>query len=244
MQEKIYDMLVDKNEISWKAIIFDLIKKEEMNPWDVDVSLISQKYIERLKQLKEADLKLSGKVLLASSILVRIKSARLVGDDLDEFDRLIAGSDMSQEDFYDELEQELLKGERKALEENLELLPRLPQARRRKVSVFDLVKALEKALEVKKRRVLQSVPPPMDLPERKFDITAAISGLFQRISSLFSSRKELTFKELLNSDDREEKVYTFIPLLHLYNKRQVELEQERPFSTIKIKPVEEENERG
>ncbi len=241
MQDRIFSLLVEQNEISWKAIIFDLIKSEQMDAWDVNISLLTQKYIERLHQLKEQDLKVGGKVLLAASILLRIKSNKLVGDDLDEFDRLIAGADVTQEQFYDELEQELARGEEMGLKEEYELLPRLPQARRRKVSVYDLVKALDKALEVKQRRVLHSIPPPLPLPERKFDVTAALSTLFQRIRSLFSAHKKLTFKELLPGETRQDKVYTFIPLLHLSNQQKVELEQTEPFGDIHIKIPEGNN---
>ena len=238
MNDKIFSLLVEQNEISWKSIIYDLINSEQLDAWDVDVSLLAQKYIERLHQLKEKDLKVSGKVLLAAAILLRIKSVKLVGDDLNEFDRLLAGADLTQEQFYDDLEQELARGEEQGLKEEYDLLPRLPQARRRKVSVYDLVHALEKALEVKQRRVWQSMPPPMPLPVRKFDVTAAIHGLFQRIRSLFSVHGGLTFRKLLQSDSKEEKVYTFIPLLHLANHRKVELEQDVPFGDIKIKMPE------
>jgi segregation and condensation protein A len=238
MQDKIFSLLVEQNEISWKSIIFDLIRTEQMDPWDVNISLLTEKYLERLHQMKERDLKVSGKVLLAASILLRIKSNKLVGDDLDEFDRLLAGHDMSQEQFYDELEQELARGEEIGLKEEYELLPRLPQARRRKVSVYDLVKALEKALEVKQRRVLHSVPPPIELPARKFDVTAAITNLFQRILSLFGVKKELKFTDLVPGETKQDKVYTFIPLLHLSSQQKVELEQPEPFGEIRIKVQE------
>jgi segregation and condensation protein A len=240
-QDKIYSLLVEQNEISWKAIIMDLISTEQMDPWDINISLLTGKYIDRLNQLKEQDLKVGGKVLLAASILLRIKSTKLVSDDLDDFDRLIAGADMSQEQFYDELEQELARGEALGLKEEYELLPRLPQARRRKVSVFDLVKALEKALEVKERRVLHSMPPPMPLPQRTFDVTAALTNLFQRIQSLFGVRKQLTFKQLLPGETKQDKVYTFIPLLHLANHQKIELEQSEAFGDIHIKVVEGKN---
>lgn len=240
-QDKIFSLLVEQNEISWKAIIMDLISTEQMNPWDVNISLLTEKYIDRLNHMKEQDLKVGGKVLLAASILLRIKSTKLVSDDLDDFDRLIAGSDMSQDQFYDELEQELARGEEMGLKEEYELLPRLPQARRRKVSVFDLVKALEKALEVKERRVLHSMPPPMPLPQRKFDVTAALTNLYQRIISLFGARKKLTFNELLPGNTKQDKVYTFIPLLHLSNNQSVELEQSEAFGDIHIKVLEGKN---
>ena len=241
MQDRIYSLLVEQNEISWKSIIFDLINSEQMDPWDINISLLAGKYIERLHLLKEQDLKVGGKVLLAAAILLRVKSTKLVGDDLDEFDRLIAGTDLTQEQFYDDLEQELARGEELGLKEEFELMPRMPQARRRKVSVYDLVKALDKALEVKQRRVLNSVPPFMELPARKFDVTAAISNLFHRILSLFSARPKLTFSELLPGNTKQDKVYTFIPLLHLSHQQKVELEQKEQFGEINIKIVEGKN---
>ena len=240
MQDKIFSLLVEQNEISWKAIIFDLVNSEQMDPWDVNISLLTEKYIERLRAMKERDLKLSGKVLLAASILLRIKSNKLVGEDLDDFDRLLAG-DNSAESFYDGLEQELAAGEVIGLKEDLELLPRMPQARKRKVSVYDLVKALDKALEVKQRRVLNTVPPPLPLPMRKFDLTGAVSNLLMRITSLFSFKKTLTFKELLPGETRQDKVYTFIPLLHLSNQKKVELEQKEAFGEISVKLMEGSN---
>lgn len=240
-QDRLYSLLVEKDEFTWKSIILDLISSEEMNPWDIDIGQLTQKYIERIRQMKEQDLKVGGKVVLAASMLLRIKSSKLVGDDLDEFDRLLAGNDVSAEQFYDGLEQELAQGEKLGLQEDLELLPRMPQARRRKVSVYDLVKALEKALEVKQRRVLNHMPPPMPLPERKFDLTAAVTGLFRRITSLFGARRNLAFTDLLPTDSKQDKVYTFIPLLHLSNQRKVELEQEQAFGEIKIKLVEGQN---
>lgn len=241
MQDKIFSMLVEQNEISWKSIILDLVSSEQMDPWNVDISMLTDKYIERLRELKEQDLKVGGKVVLAASILLRIKSTKLVSDDMDDFDRLIAGTDMNQEAFYDSLEQELAQGEREALKEEFELLPRMPQARRRKVSVFDLVKALDKALEVKQRRVLQSIPPPLPLPVRKFDLGASVANLLQRLKSLFSYKKRLTFTDLLPTHSKQDKVYTFIPLLHLSNQQKVDLEQAEPFGEIEVKLAEEKN---
>lgn len=234
MQDKIFSLLVEQNEISWKSIILDLIRTEKMDPWNIDLSLLAKRYIEHINGLKQRDLNLSGKVLLAAAILLRIKSSRLVGEDLDEFDRLMAGTELSSEQFYDELEQELRKGEEIGNKEDYELMPRLPQARRRKVSVYELVKALEKALEVKQRRTLQSMPTIMELPARNFDVTAAITGLYQRITSLFRAKGKLSFSELLTRGTKEEKVYTFIPLLHLSNQQKIELKQEKAFGEITI----------
>ncbi len=233
MEDKIFSMLVDQNEISWKSIIYDLIRTEQMDPWDINISLIAKKYIDKIKGLKETDLKVGGKVLLAAAILLRIKSCKLIGDDLNEFDRLIAGSQVDEEAFYDDLEKELIAKEDIPLDK-MQLHPRMPQPRRRKVSVYDLVKALEKAVEVKKRRVLNQVLPQMEIPQKKFDIEKAIKGLYGRITNFLRGRKRTTFKKLLKTDKKEEKVHTLIPLLHLSNENKVLLEQEEAFGDIYI----------
>ncbi|MBD3361955.1 hypothetical protein GF358_04165 [Candidatus Woesearchaeota archaeon] len=238
MEDKIFQILVNENEISWKSIIYDLVKQEGMDPWNVNVSLLSKKYVERIKELKENDLKVSGKVLLAAAILLRIKSKRLVGEDLSEFDRLLSSTEVDEDEFYDELESELKRGEAQGMTEYFELNPRTPLPRKRKVSVYDLVQALEKALEVKKRRVFNEWNAVGDakLPERKFDITAAIAGLYDKIKFFFFNKKQkkLKFSELVQSKKKEDKVYTFIPLLHLSNENKVDLFQEEHFSDFDI----------
>lgn len=241
MHDRIFSLLVEENQISWKSIIFDLIKTEQMDPWNVDVSLLAKKYVEHLHQLKQQDLQVSGKVLLAAAMLLRIKSNKLLDDDLSEFDRLIAGDEVSEDQFYDELEQELAKGEQLAITEDLQLHPRLPQARRRKVSVYDLVKALEKALEVKQRRILDHAHPTVEMPVKTFDVNQAIDSLLERIKA---HAGKLTFSMLVASKERREKIYTFIPLLHLANQHKVELDQEEPFGEITITVMEGEHVHG
>jgi len=39
MQDKLYEMLMNKDEITWQTIIYDLVKTGEMDPWDIDVSI-------------------------------------------------------------------------------------------------------------------------------------------------------------------------------------------------------------
>jgi len=237
MHDKLYQLIVENDDISWKALLLDLVNSEQMDPWDIDIGLLTQRYIDRIKQLKETNLKASGKVLLAAAILLKIKSKRLVGEDLNEFDRLLAASEMTEEQFYDELEQELAKGEVAGLhDQSLELLPRLPQPRKRKVSVYDLVRALEKALEVKKRRLFNSLHDVhVVVPEKKMDIGAAMQSLYAKLLTFFAKgKRKLTFSSLVPSKKKEDKVYTFIPLLHLSNEGKIELEQKEHFGEIDI----------
>ena len=74
MQDRILDLILEQNEVTWQTIIYDLIRSEEMDPWDIDVSVLTARYIETIKKMKEMNFFISGKVLLAAALLVKIKS--------------------------------------------------------------------------------------------------------------------------------------------------------------------------
>lgn len=231
--EQIFELLFDKDEITWQSMLFELVRTEKMDPWDIDVSLLTQKYLEVIKKLKQFDFRISGKMLLAAAILLRIKSTRLMGEDLEQLDKLFSGEEIEDELSFEETAQfEKLTPEEKAI-----LIPKTPQPRKRKVSIFDLVNALERALETKRRRVLQSIPPIVEIPQKKRDITDIIKDVYGRIIAFFRREKGiLTFSKLIPSDSKQDKVYTFIPLLHLSNQRRIDLFQEQHFGEIEIIP--------
>ena len=231
--DKIFGILLSKtDEITWQNIIYELVKSEQMDPWDVDVSMLAQKYIDMLRSLKEHDFRISGKVLLAAAILLKIKSHKLVGEDLNELDRLLMGVEDEMEELGISEEAGMPK-----LEEISPLIPRTPQPRKRKVSIFDLVEALERALEVKKRRLLHSIPPlNLEAPKKKKDITEIIREVYGKIKAFFIStlKDKLTFSKLLPSESKEDKVHTFIPLLYLAQQNKIELVQESQFGEIEV----------
>lgn len=242
MEDRIFQLLVEQNDITWKSIIYDLINSEQMDPWDVNISLLTHKYVERLKQLREKDLKLSGKVLLAAAVLLKIKSNRLVSDDVEAFDRLLAGDQLDAGQFYDELEQELKAGEAYAMDQHVELMPRLPEPRKRKISVYELVRALEKALEVKQRRLWNSMPSSqVVLPHKKWDVGEAIKQVYAKVTVFLSKQARVLFSHLVTSQSKEEKIFTFIPLLHLSHQGKLALSQDVPFGDIQITVPEVNN---
>ena len=237
MQEKIFQMLLNKDELTWQSLLYDLVREEKMNPWDINVSTLTQRFIEMIKNMQKMDLMISGKVVLAAAILLKIKSNRLLGQDLTNLDRLFAQSE-GEEDFSDDFMQ-MLEAEAKGEETPLRLIPRTPQPRKRKVSIFDLINALDKALEVKKRRVERYIPDvEMQIPTKKVDITKMIKDIYQKINTHFSENgdKTLTFSQLVTSENKLDKVYAFIPLLHLANhdQRKIDLEQKEHFGEIEI----------
>ena len=132
------------------------------------------------------------------------------------------------------------KNERIKLTENPTLTIKTPLARKKKVTLQDLFHALKKALEVNERRIFRrlqekNIPENLKIPN-KFDITAKIKEIYERIHNFFKTKKQekLTFTQLVNSHRKEDKIMTFIPLLHLSNQEKVILNQEIPFGEIEI----------
>ena len=233
MQNELYEILMNKEDITWQTLIYDLIKSERMNPWDIDISLLTNRYIDTLKKLKEANFLISGKVLLAAALLLKIKSDILVDEDFAEFDALLYPQDnLDENELYAEVSKQYIE------HEHPKLTIRTPLARKRKVTINDLIFALQKALEVNQRKTLRKLRERevhVHIPERKIDISLLIKNVYEKIVNFFKSKKEtLTFDKLVDSEKKEDKILTFIPLLHLDNQEKINLIQEQPFGEIKI----------
>lgn len=233
--EKVFNVLFVEDELSWKDMIYALIDQEHMNPWDIDISLLSQKFLEMLRKLKELDFRISGKMVLASAVLLKMKSDVLIDEDIAHFDEMMSGSEENMP---------LDDSSRPAFDASgrPQLYPRTPQPRQRKVSVFDLVQALEKALEVENRR--KKFKPNtkklvLKLPEKHFDLGKSMQTVFEKVETHYKNKKNkeriLTFDELVMGGSKQDKVLTFVPLLHLDNLRKVDLEQEKHFEQISVK---------
>ena len=103
------------------------------------------------------------------------------------------------------------------------------------------MQALQKAIEVNQRRIFKNSEDRLmmkaTLPEKKVDITLLIKNLYEKIKGFFIDKETLTFTELVSSNNKQDKILTFIPLLHLANEQKVNLEQDKPFGEIKIELI-------
>ena len=238
MQDRILNMLMQKDEITWQAIIYDLVKSEQMNPWDIDISILTQKYLEIVRQLQEHNFFISGKVILASAILLKIKSHKFLTENLANFDAQLFQQNedlLDDGNYVDPITNQPIP----------ELLIKTPQARKRKIDLNDLIGALDKALKVDQKRLLrrrgERITYEAKLPEKKIDIAALIKSVYNRILGWFTKKEKITFSELVGSDKRDDKINTFIPLLYLSNNHSVDINQEIPFGEIDITKYKEDN---
>lgn len=238
MQEKLLELLLNQDELGWKKIIYDLVENEQMDPWDINISLLTQKFIQVIKKAQQHDLKIPGKIVLAAAILLKIKATHLIENDISNLDRLLNQTDEIPEDeLFGEVEERL----RNPNLTHPQLIPRNPQPRNRKVSVHDLVDALQRALATKKRILAQQRPTPYPYkPHRKIDILDVIRDIYHKITYYSNKDKntKITYTRLLPPKaGKQEKVYTFMPLLHLENEQKIEMQQQKHFDEIQISLV-------
>jgi len=231
-QEQIQDLLFNR-EIGWQEIIYDLINTEQLNPWDIDIIILTDKYLLKIQEIEEADFFVSSKVLLAASLLLRIKSEILLNRYIKSIDDILFGKKEIPKYSFERIE----------LDEDIPaLIPRSPMPRFKKVTLKELMESLNKAIMTENRRIKKEIvnknafrESSFSLPKRKFNIKDKIAEIYKGLSVLFISREEkrVTYDELIG-DKSEEKIISFLPLLYLEDQRKVWLEQKIPFDNIHI----------
>jgi segregation and condensation protein A len=233
-QEEIHDLLFSR-QIEWQEIIYDLINTEQLNPWDIDLIILTERYFKRIEEMEEGDFFISSKVLLAASFLLRIKSEILLNKYIKSIDEILFGNKEVQKKY---------SFERIELNDEIpELIPRSPFPRFKKVTLQELLESLNKAITTENRRIKKEIvnknalrESSISLPKRNFSIKDKIDEITERLVGHFSSQenhKKISFTEFAG-EDREKRIEHFSPLLHIENQKKIWLEQQGNFQEIHI----------
>jgi len=231
-QDQIQDLLFSK-ELGWQEIIYDLINTEQLDPWDINIIILTDGFLKKIEELEEADFFISGKVLLAAALLLRIKSEILLNKYIKSIDEILFGNKEEKKYIMERIELD---------EEIPELIPRSPMPRFKKVTIKELIDSLNKAITTENRRIKKEIidknalrESSIFLPKRKYSIKDKILKIYNKLFGHLGNeeRKKISFTELVG-ESREERIASFGPLLHLENQQKVWLEQEQHFKEIHI----------
>jgi len=233
-QEQIHDILFNR-EIGWQEIIYDLINTEQLDPWDINITILTDKYLLRINQLEEEDFFVSSKVLLAAALLLRIKSEILLNKYIKSIDEILFGKKEIVES---------KKFERIDLEENIpELIPKSPVPRFKKVTLQELMASLNKAFITENRRIKKEIlkknavlESSISLPKRKFSIKDKIKEIYDSVFGHLKDeqkRKKISFSEFVG-ENKDERIIAFSSLLHLEHQKKVWLDQQEHFADFHI----------
>ncbi len=234
-QDEVHDLLF-KREIAWNDIIYDLINTEQLDPWNVDLIILTEKYLQKIEELEEQDFFISSQVMLAAALLLRIKSEILLNKHIKSIDDILFNRSHDSVKNY--------SMERIELDEEIpELVPRSPIPRFKKVTLQELMESLNKAIITENRRIKKEIvnknairESSVSLPKKTISIKDRIKEIFDMLSGHFVENKEHTKVgySIFVGLDKQKRIEYFSPLLHLENQKKVWLEQEEHFKEIDI----------
>jgi segregation and condensation protein A len=208
-------------------ILVNLVREGEINPWNIDIVEITDKFLHHIDKLERMDLRISGRTLHYAAILLRMKSNILVEEPVIEDDSWVDDSDFFDVDEYP--------------------VPKPPVRRysQRSVTLDELILELEKAEVVERRKTIrkkarETIELARPTTEQVLnvaheeDIEGRVDTMRETLSSILEDRTYIALSELL-SGDRSNKLMTYISLLFLATNKEIWLEQEELFGELYIR---------
>ncbi len=232
-------------------MLYNLARKGEIDPLNIDVVEVADKFLEELERAKKLDLRISGKVLLYAAILVRMKSdivtSEAIGLEEDEeflgYDEFFDDTHAYDSEFDDYISQDFIEDD---LSIEDELIRAFISAGKKKVRRYttlkDLIMELESAERVRKRRRerrrLERArrEDPLKIPHDE-NLEEIIERVRVKILRLMRNRDVIRLGEIAGID----LISRYISVLHLAFRKIFEIHQERIFeSDIEIRMVRDE----
>jgi len=218
-------------------LLLHLIKKSEINIYDIPIHLIAQQYLTYIEAMEELNLTVAGEFLVMAATLLQIKSRMLFSVEemvVDEED----GPDPREELVRRLLEYKKFKDAARQLDEQEQLWREIYSREQSQavelesgetlldeVGLFDLVDALQGILDRNPgKKLLEIVPDNLTVRERMNAILETLEG-----------RESVNFVELFEpSCHRLVIIVTFLALLELMRLRTVRIFHAEHFGPILV----------
>ena len=226
-------------------ILVQLAERGEIDPWDIDIIEVTDKFLTALDKSPRENLLNAGRAIFFASVLLRLKSDILLNL---SNETLLASR--QTEDFFPEdallSEDEMVRIDPSKLESYLIRSPLSKLQRKRKISLGDLIFALQQAEEEEERRALRAklkadraftiIAPetPDDIFEIAYeeDIEDVIEKIEAVVQEHLTDEKPITLTfltEILNN-----KIKPFLAILFLAHSQKIVLEQKETYEEVFI----------
>ncbi len=220
-------------------LLLYLIKRDELDIYDISIERITKQYLEYLQAFKELNIDVAGEFVVMAANLIYIKSRSLLPADQQPPEEDVEEDDprwdlIRQLIEYKKFKEAAAQLQQRQLEQEL-IFVREPNGvdpvvaaplRLGEVGVFQLINAFQ--------AVIKRVEAREDLREifgEHYTVSDKIEWILQRMSDGLA----LKFSELFaRMASRVEIVVTFLALLELIRLRQVNATQANPFDEIEL----------
>ncbi|MFH0922547.1 MAG: segregation/condensation protein A [Candidatus Micrarchaeota archaeon] len=210
------DLLDVIQQPTWREFLTDLIAREKMDPWDVDLVQVADAYLVEVRKMQALDLRIPANVILASALLLRFKADAITFEDVTE----------------EAVEERVLFSE-----ELPELVLRPTRPRSRHVTLEELVKAVESVMR-DGRKVMRVSSQPIainiELPQRSMG--ERMLDVYGRVLQMQDSEGVVLFSQLV-SQDYSQVAFMLLPILHLAQDERILAWQDEVFGDIFIRVI-------
>ena len=222
-------------------LLLTLIRKSKLDIEDIQISELTEQYLEIMKDISEVDLEVASEFIEYAALLIEIKSKKLlpkiVENDEDELDpEYILKLRLREYQYFKEVNEKLGK-----LESN-DKFYKQPEKEANKFRVVIKDMELDKLLDafvgiMHKVNKIEKSKESKEIVKETFTVEQKISS----IKDTLISRNKIKFSELfLESASKDEVITTFMALLELIKMQVIRVSQDDLFSDIQIEKTGEE----
>lgn len=218
-------------------LLLDLIRRQEINIYDIPIARITQQYLEYMQRATEMNIELSSEFVLMAATLIHIKSRMLLPRD-PELDKLLPEEDPRKELVEKLLERERFKNaaemlhEKRVFEEAVWTNSQIEQFRAETgepelaVTLFDLVKTFQAVLDRSKHRPVYEVGSE----------EVSVPDMLRYLRKVFDRENEVSAEELFERQrSRRAMICLFLAVLELVKLQALGLTQTGAFAQIGLK---------
>lgn len=238
-------------ELDGIEILVNMAKTGKVNPWNIDIVDITDKYLAQMFQMKAQNLRVTGRTLLFAAVLLKLKSNILENIDINEFEGVNVEDGFNDFDLTDDFEADYQNDYNTnnviSIDEVLQRRTSVRLNRNRVVTLKDLIRQLEfyemidkkqslkNAHERAKRRVRSyanlSSEDIINLAHDEY-IEDGVQRLRENLVQIFKSESRIELNELtlLGMD----KIAAYISLLFLCAESDYELVQDEFYSDLYV----------
>ncbi|MBR9707159.1 MAG: hypothetical protein GOV15_01860 [Candidatus Diapherotrites archaeon] len=245
-QEQLVD-LVDKP--AWKTLLFELVKKEKMDPWDINISTLADSYLKKVSEMKDFTFTVPANAVLAASVLLVLKAKDVQVSALmpTQFENDFFA------DFDDPFDTSMDGDLGLDMTGKVNLEPELNEPTRnpsRPISLDELVAAVQTVMDRQKvqreKRVLREREEQKVVKFPKLKLSAQnmqtmMKDMLDKLHEKKDSQDLVIFSSLVkDSSSPKQLLNGLIPILHLSNDRKCDVWQDAAFGEVFIRVLPKE----
>ena len=229
-------------------LLVDTVKEGKMDPWDLDIIEVTDKYLEKIDTMDHRNLTVSGRLFFYASVLLRLKAEytakgflQLTRPPEEEVIEELHAYEMDVEPLFgDDYTAEAEEGEQLHLP-GMIMVPRPAPVRKRGLSLQDLISALQRCEDLEKRRQRSRKVAAREAALHKKVVETAhgddLGGDITRVRNKVGlwpdeTKDRVPFQELLC--DHLSPTTAYMALLFLASNSEVELHQRRFYRDLSV----------